>query len=200
MLQSRYNLLLDGLDIQGVTSIHKENALKAFLEAANQAINQRNWYAALVLSLTLPDICGWLENPGQPSTKRYVDWCRRYLQPKYTSHIGAEREEHIFLTAEDTYALRCALLHEGVDDITRQRVQSVLMHFRFVEPPDSGRIHCNSWNDVILQLQVDIFCKDIVEGVERWTQDVLESSATIKERMKSMLLIYNSRDFQTIFG
>lgn len=127
-----------------------------------------NWYAALGLALALPDICGWLEAPTTGSKDRYVRWCERYLTPRYTQVIGGSMEPHVFLHGEDCYALRCAFLHEGGDDVTQQRARRALERFRFMAPPQGGgRIHCNQ-SDQHLQLQIDVFCEDVCSGVEGW--------------------------------
>ena len=72
-----------------------------------------------------------------------------------------------FLTGNDCYALRCAFLHEGRDDISRQKAKEALERFLFVVPPHGWEIHCNMINGG-LQLQVDIFCRDVERGVTEW--------------------------------
>ncbi len=71
------------------------------------------------------------------------------------------------MQGEDCYALRCALLHEGTDDISEQRAQEVLENFKFVVPPDGLIVH-NNQSGKALQLQVDIFCRDICASVLDW--------------------------------
>ncbi|WP_395659779.1 hypothetical protein [Nocardioides sp.] len=144
--------------------------MQHLIRAARQAVQQGNWYAALSLALTLPDICGKLENPSHRSRQRYVTWCDAYLVPKYTHLIGSDREPHVFLHGDDCYALRCAVLHEGADDILEQHARKALTAFRFVTPPrGGGQIHCNQINS-ILQLQVDVFCEDVCQGVDTWIE------------------------------
>ncbi len=62
-------------------------------------------------ALTLPDICGKLETPDEYSKARSVRWLRQWIDPMYTRHIGADNRKHVFLSAEDCYALRCSFLH-----------------------------------------------------------------------------------------
>jgi hypothetical protein len=142
--------------------------LEHLVKAVRGAVAESNWYAALSLALTLPDICGGLESAGG-SRKRYVDWCDTYLVPTYTSQM--DDGPYVFLGASDCYALRCALLHRGVDDITGTPAQELLDSFLFVSPPPWGLAHCNQ-SDAKLQLQVDIFCEDICVGVEKWLMDI----------------------------
>ena len=115
-------------------------------------------------------------------------WCLGYLTPRYTHAIGALRHNHIFLSGEDCYALRCAFLHEGADDVARQRARKALDSFLFIEPPLSGSIHCNQSN-AKLQLQVDIFCEDLCVGVDSWARHVLTNDAAVQARMEELLVV-----------
>ena len=92
------------------------------------------------------------------------------MLPKYTRQARANIEEHIFLRGEDCYALRCAILHEGSHDISEQRARQVIENFNFVVPPQGWVVHMNQTNNA-LQLQVDIFCRDICSSVHQWLAD-----------------------------
>ena len=74
---------------------------------------------ALALALTLPDICGEIEYPCEPSgKKRYAKWCDANFDFD-DSHIGFGTEK-AELNGELLYALRCAFLHSGNDDLLSQ--------------------------------------------------------------------------------
>jgi hypothetical protein len=103
--------------------------------------------------------------------KRYADWFDKYVGHRYKSKIGAHQEEHTFLTGNDCYALRCSYLHEGKSNIIDQRAREVLEDFEFIVPPKGSVLHCNQSNNN-LQLQVDLFCTDILEGVRHWIEDI----------------------------
>src|SRR4029077_16109342 len=139
--------------------------MQHFLDSVRSAIRERNWYAALSVALALPDICSKLENPARGSKARYVDWFNRYLAPHYTRQVAGR--EHRFLSGEDSYALRCAYLHEGEFDVTAQQVHKALEAFVFVAPPEGLELHLNQSNQR-LQLQVDTFCEEICAATEAW--------------------------------
>lgn len=162
--------------------------MKRLIEAVENSLSSQNWYGALFIALSLPDICGKMETPDKFSGERYISWFDRYMLEKYSPKIGAQHIKHTFLNGSDCYALRCALLHEGVGDISAQKAQSVLERFHFVFPPQGGMIHCNQSNNV-LQLQVDIFCKDVCKGVSAWLNEVSEDN-TIQDRLENILKIY----------
>lgn len=160
-----------------------KSQIAPFVNAVYDALEQKNWYAALALALTLPDICGDLEKP-EPKPKRnlgkrYALWWNTYIAPRYNG----------FLSGDDCYGLRCAFLHQGLSDIT-EHTRKLLLGFRFVHPDPNGRLHlhCNRFNNV-LQLQVDLFCKDICAGVERWERKKLSKDPEIQDRAKKMLVI-----------
>ncbi|QQS21381.1 MAG: hypothetical protein IPL87_02620 [Candidatus Moraniibacteriota bacterium] len=129
-----------------------KNLLEEFIKAVHQNIDTGNWYGALFISLTLPDIFGKIDNPEEKSSKkRYSLWFKKYVEPIYTHAVGAFHEKHIFLTGEDCYALRCAFLHEGIANVSAQSSKKFLHDFIFVKPKKEllsiiiGRmIACNS--------------------------------------------------------
>jgi len=88
--------------------------MNRFTNSIEKSLENENWYAALSLALTLPDICANVSSPATGSKVRYVSWFNQYMLSKYTRQVGADKSEHVFLCGEDCYALRCALLHGEV--------------------------------------------------------------------------------------
>jgi hypothetical protein len=163
--------------------------MRDFIDAIDKAIKDKNWYGALFIALTLPDICGKVEHPNLPSNKRYKDWFDKYMSAKY-KHKGT-----VFLSSDDCYALRCALLHEGSDDISQQPSQKILEKFIFT----TGESHCNYMQNnyvngqrvkTSLQLKVDRFCEDICKSAKKWLNDVSGNSA-VMSRVKNTIKIYD---------
>ena len=157
------------------------------VSSVREAVANRNWYASLGLSLALPDICGFLESPASGSQKRYVAWCNRDLVPKYTAAVGAQRKVHVFLSGEDCYALRCAFLHEGADDIVRQRARKALDTFDFVAPRPGIVMHMNQLVNK-LQLQIDMFCEDVCQAAESWWA-ASATSPDLQARAAELLMV-----------
>ena len=165
--------------------------MRHLLAAISAAVTQRNWYAALSTTLALPDICGWLEDPTASSQDRYVAWFDRFVGSQYISEVGATHERHVFLSGRDCYALRCAFLHQGSEEITSQRAREALDRFKFTVQT-AGSVftgHCNQLGSK-LQLQVDIFCSQFVAGGECWLRDV-GSKPEITSRVSSLLHLYD---------
>jgi hypothetical protein len=162
--------------------------MQQFINATRAAVSQNNWHAALALALTLPDICGRLENPTLGSQARFVAWYDRFMLKRYQARIGADRQVHIFLCSSDCYALRCAFLHQGEFGIDDQRAQQALEHFHFTAPRPGSFVHMNQINGT-LQLQVDKFCQDVCEASEEWFASVA-GAPEIQVRLSKLARIW----------
>jgi hypothetical protein len=158
-----------------------------FIQSIEKSLETNNYYAALAVALSAPDICGWLLDPNFGSKNRYIAWFEKYLLEKYTREATERREEHIFLSGSDCYALRCAFLHEGRENITDQRAREVLESFQFVVPPNGWTVHKNQFNDT-LQLQVDVFCRDVIDGITCFIEEI-QSNPDAMARMNQSLII-----------
>jgi hypothetical protein len=147
--------------------------MKQFTDAILKALKDENWFAGLFIALCLPDICGKIEDPNSGVQTRYTNWFNKYLSSTYTS----------LFTADDCYYFRCACLHEGKSThakLTPQRIH-------FISPPPN-KIHLNFLNN-ILQMQIDIFCRDMVDAVEVWMKNV-SGNPTIIDAIKELMVIY----------
>lgn len=153
------------------------------LGAAIQAAEQENWYAALGLALCLPDIAGKIDKPRARSSARYVTWCATYLEPQYVDEDGKR-----WLTGSDVYALRCAFLHEGSSDTSRQAARNAYRRFQFLyPPPNNGYVHRNVFGDQ-LQLQVDVFVSDVCGAARRWLLEA-EDDRVRRNRLDKLMRI-----------
>ena len=164
--------------------------MNRFTCSIRRSIETKDWYGALMISLTLPDICGKLETPNEGSKARSIRWLKAWLEPLYTKQIGADGQEHVFLSAEDCYALRCSFLHEGISNIEEQSARKALEDFHFIMPHPGMHIHCNQSGNA-LQLQVDVFCNEVADTVDKWAGSAL-SNQEVQKRMSSLIIIHDS--------
>ncbi len=168
--------------------------MERFTKAIEKSIEHENFYSALILALTLPDICGRLSHPhlAKKSQKRYEEWFDKYLLQYYKRSLRSE--EIIFMSGGDCYALRCALLHEGRDDIASQRARrKVISKFAF----STTGAHCCKI-DGLLILNVQVFCFQICQGVKTWNEDY-KGDAHVQSGMAELLTIQN-QGFSPIQG
>ncbi|MCP2232868.1 hypothetical protein [Erwinia aphidicola] len=157
--------------------------MRQFTEAITQSLQDKNWYAALFLSLAIPDICRSVENPKPERGeigKLYANWFDRYLGQEYSS---GEHEETRFY-GYDCWMYRCSCMHSGLDFLDKKRLRL----FVFTPPPAPGYIVHRNSIDNKLQLQIDCFCKDILDAVDKWMLDI-KGKETYLQRMNSLLTI-----------
>lgn len=172
-----------------------ELKMRPFINAVRNSIKEENWYAALTLALTLPDICGKLELENLKSAKRYIKWFNKYIKSKYTVYIGPDKTEKNFLTGEDAYALRCSYLHAGEFNIEEQYIRKALEGFMFVVTKNKNQIvHNNKLNNV-LQLQVSVYCEDICDGVEQWINDNKDDEKILQKASRIQDIKYITNGF-----
>jgi len=118
------------------------------------ALMAKLWYAALVLTLTLPDICAALESAdGRSTPERYKAWYDAWLKKKYNG----------LMSANDLYFLRCGVAHQA-------KFLHPAMHYQrifFTLRPNGMFFHKNIWRGA-LNLDLPWFCKDVIESVEEW--------------------------------
>ncbi|MFY3647045.1 hypothetical protein ACOTET_23105 [Achromobacter xylosoxidans] len=163
--------------------------LRAIVESVKLAVANSNWYAALALALTMPDICGKIDNPNLGSQARYAAWFDTYIGPKYRRPVLGQ--EHIFMAGTDCYALRCSFLHEGGEHAEgrAQAVRAALDRFHFVAPKDGNCVHMNQFGSV-LQLQVDTFCMQLAGAMDYWLQRP-ETTQALATNPPQILTIYS---------
>jgi len=165
--------------------------VKNFTLAIKNALENENWYASLFIALCLPDICSKLAKPNIPTGKRYAEWFEEYVSNNYIVYDPNLGKQNKLLSGKDAYALRCAFLHQGESDIIDQKARDVLDGFRFVYPNENYIVHKNRINNY-LQLQVDIFCEDMINGVDTWLEN--NQNASFMMRGTNFLEIESSID------
>lgn len=143
--------------------------MKNLLDALKRCVHDRNWYGAITIALTLPDICGSIDTPGKNnSERRSVAWFDRYVAHAYQVELNGTRA--VFMTGGDCFALRCAALHQGTFDVSDQRARDVVDKF-ILHHSEVIRLH-NVRQGKKLVIDITTFCLDIVAGVEAWEADV----------------------------
>ncbi|PEP49713.1 MULTISPECIES: hypothetical protein [Bacillus] len=78
------------------------------------SLDNKNYLSALALTLTLPDICGKIENPDKGVRERYTKWYNEHI---YKYEWPDEIKDLDKFNGDAVYKLRCNLLHDGSSDI-----------------------------------------------------------------------------------
>jgi hypothetical protein len=136
--------------------------MRDILEQIENGLDSNQYYLSLFVSLTIPAICGSLEsNDGRDSRKKYEAWFDEYVAPKYNG----------FLDGHSCYCFRCSLLHQGSTQYSPEyenQEPSKFTRILFIEPKTTKNIfHNNIINDA-LNIDVKIFCQDIISGAKEW--------------------------------
>ena len=143
--------------------------MKNILTALRLCVEHQNWYGAITIALTLPDICGSIDAPGINNSKeRAVAWFNQFVGQAYRDEVGGV--ECVFMTGGDYYALRCAYLHQGSFDVSGQNAREVVEKF-IMHHSVAIRIH-KVRNNGKLVIDISTFCEDIAKGVETWEAEV----------------------------
>jgi hypothetical protein len=173
--------------------------MQPFTDAVRTATAAGNHYAALALALTLPDVCGGIAEPEKKSQPRYLAWIGKYLPPDYWRFdmpmpFLPEAKKSPLVSPETFYALRCAYLHAGKDDITEQRIRQALDEVKFVVPAKGITVHRNvmgiqATGKLVMLLDVTEFCSEICAGVEAWSREISTDAAALA-RLALLVKIY----------
>jgi len=152
-------------------------------EATRRAVHENNWHAALALALTLPDICGRLQHPEvRSSQKRYEAWWQDWMHDAYATQGG------VLLSGADAYALRCAVLHEGRDEVVEHKAREAISNFVFIEPVNGQGTHAGRIDSVMV-LRVDAFCEDICAGVDGWVAHINAADEAAAARASNLMRV-----------
>lgn len=155
--------------------------MERFTTAIRESVRAENWFAALFMSLAMPDICAQTERPSgksaQDKGKKYRAWYKKYLDDKYVFPDGNGKPSGF--TGADCWSFRCACLHSGLSAEARGRVSE----FAFRPPvKDAGIIiSCGMFeHQGKLTLQIDDFAENICKAVEQWETDMTGKLDVIK--------------------
>jgi hypothetical protein len=153
MLTWRHGLALIGyrlIEQRGCWGMAKPK-IEFVLSEIEKALASRLHFAAITMSLTLPDVCAALESlDGRSTFRRYTEW--------YKANVTTFSH----LTAEHCYSLRCGVVHQAQTVVKGQRYKRVI----FV-PPESAQIQEGVDHDALL-FNTDFFCDSLIESVRRW--------------------------------
>ncbi|MDM2855119.1 hypothetical protein OGY68_19710 [Citrobacter sp. Cpo065] len=178
--------------------------MQQLLSGIDDCLSKENWFGALFIAISLPDICGATEDKIKGNGARYKDWFNRYLKPRYDAdnmydYLSLTRPEMlqgipeyikesfrvqiplVSFSADDCWSLRNACLHEGVDE-------TKLRKFKITTPAlETIHAHMNAFNGV-LQLDVIELCNDIANGARKWLFD-MKGNPEVMEKLNKMMTI-----------
>jgi hypothetical protein len=163
--------------------------MQHLIESVRTSLKQENWYAALAAALMIPDVCANLELEEDATSSDYINWCEKYVYPIYHGE-----PYNINIHGDEIYVLRCAYLHQGSANVSKQRKANILQEYRFILPLKNWSFHPRQVGGTrTFQLQVDTFCSIICEAAAAWARSVLDEREDVKDRSDELLKIYDAR-------
>lgn len=149
--------------------------MELFLREIEKALDNDLYYLALQFSLTLPDICGALQSEdGNAKGERYKDWYDTY----------AKESSSLAIDGKDCYYFRCSCLHQG----TSVHSKSSYSRIMFIVPNPTLKVH-NSVINNALCIDVDLFCRNMIDSVRRWLESVKDKEL-FKKNYEKLFKLY----------
>jgi hypothetical protein len=151
--------------------------LESVLLDVNRSIKAKLYYPALLVSLTLPDICvaTTLDRDMFVKEKHYVEWLERYTDK---ASLG--------ISPIDCYRLRCGVVHRGNFS---GNPKFGFTHVIFTVPETKSKLHGPSviaGEKKSLLLDLISFCKEMETAARRWFQDH-KSDPKVAEDMRNLI-------------
>ena len=95
-----------------------------YVKEIRASLVNEQYYAALSLALTLPDICGSVEFPNKMIHERYIGWYDRYIGDQMKAGEFAKGLRKPYLSGEIVYNLRNSFLHNGRPDVDINKLKN----------------------------------------------------------------------------
>ena len=162
------------------------------LEQIESNLNAKNYYTALFVTLTIPDICGALASSnGMASGNKYAEWFNDCVAHK---HFAWGKQ---WLTGEDCYQIRCAMLHQGRSD--RPKISYSSVRFMIKQPNTAivggiilikdEALKDKALKDKTLYIDLLQFCQNIVQSAYDWLEEV-ENDPLFKKNSESFTELF----------
>ena len=131
-----------------------------FIQDIEGALSARLYFAAIMGALTIPHLCGALEDSDNRSPGTV--WRRWWAENAEPSFGGC-------LPADVAYSLRCGYIHQGqVRVVGHPEIKRIAFAMRgFLEDPDAVYFHRNIFNDTLC-LDAEFFCSDVMQAADQW--------------------------------
>lgn len=94
-----------------------------YVEDIKRSLENKCYFSALALALTLPDICGMAEYSDEGVSTRYINWYDKYLGDDMSKGHDAMGVDNPWLSGEVVYNLRNTYLHQGSPSIESSKVK-----------------------------------------------------------------------------
>lgn len=150
--------------------------MELLLNEIEKALDVGLYFIALQASLTLPDICGALQSDdGKADKQKYINWYDTY----------AKEHGNCSISGDDCYYFRCSYVHQN----STQHPKSSYSRILFLAPIDKSIILHNNIMFGALNIDVNIFCRNIIKSVRNW-QKTVETNENYRRNYSNLIKLY----------
>lgn len=147
------------------------------LDQIEAALENKLYYVALFTTLMLPDICGAIDSKnGEATNRTYKKWYKTYAQNKCCNSLNAT----------DCYNYRCSMIHQAKSTHEKSSYDAI----SFLVPSNHNIVMHNitmrTNNKNVLNIDVCIFCKGMIDAVKHWL-DVSKGSEPFETNIKQVI-------------
>lgn len=169
--------------------------MQQYLESIKLSLETKNYFGAIAMALTLPDICASVEYEGEgQNSVKYSKWFNKYLADTFTQIFHDQDLSVVIFGAQECYAARCSFLHQGTHVIKGQR------SLNYAYTPTVSSVNFTSIdkgkyqrNGDILFLDVNFFCEAVINAVDNWMKEIRDDNVK-KTKIAAMPIIHESFD------
>jgi hypothetical protein len=182
--------------------------MSARLISLVNALDQRNWHAALELGLALPLLCVHLERGAcRDQRGRFVAWFDRFVLPHLDEEAlpgGRGARALRRFTGEDCFAIRCLVLQDDSARIRGRQVvlrsadghelaYAITLHHPGPSGPDGlpavSDTRCEEADGLVtVHIDVYVLCMCIAKGVVAWLERA-EDDPDLVQRIADLITI-----------
>lgn len=131
-------------------------------QSIKKSLQQKDWYTALFIALTIPGVCGSFYNNSDSEETQYAQWFNQYMSHQYNG----------LLAGEQCFILQQASLFRMIP----LAKLSIAEKFHFILPDTESMQH-KTFVEGILYLDINQFCLDMCHAFETWLEYMHANSA-----------------------
>lgn len=158
--------------------------MQPFLDEVDRALELGLWLMALLSTLTIPDACGAVDDPGPGKAgARYETWYNGYAKQMVRPNWRFD--------GAVVWKLRNGMMHETSLQLRNYGYDRVIFSV-----PSAGSMpmhYCLSRNngggeETAFIVMLDVFCREVLRGASRWLHEVQSDAAsTRRDRLNGLI-------------